>query len=262
MAIIEGQHVLLIGPKSTGKNVLANNLAYFCGRPIWDISFHGNIDAGSLIGTDTFKNNEVSFRPGMVYQCANYGGFGVLDEVNMAKNEAMAVLHSVTDDRRVIDVPGYERTKLHEATRFIGTMNYGYAGTRDLNEAFASRFVIINMPQQTNEGITKLLRSKYPTADANILGFFAGALIDLEKKAENAEISTKAVDLRGVLAALGMVKRGMKPFKAMEYCVINKCFDQYERDVVKDVVQTRVPECWEPEEVFRTNNTITVDFSK
>ena len=73
------------------------------------------------------------------------------------KNEASAVLHSVTDDRRVIDVPGYNRMKLHEATRFIATMNYGYAGTRELNEAFASRFVIIHVPQLNKDGINKTI---------------------------------------------------------------------------------------------------------
>ena len=53
----------------------------------------------------------------------------------MAKNDAIVVLHSALDYRRVIDVPGYERINLHPATRFIGTMNYEYAGTKELNEA-------------------------------------------------------------------------------------------------------------------------------
>ena len=56
------------------------------------------------------------------------------------------MLHAALDFRRVIDIPGYERVRLHEATRFIGTMNYGYAGTRELNEALASRFLVIQMP--------------------------------------------------------------------------------------------------------------------
>ena len=36
-------------------------------------------------------------------------------------------------------------------------MNYGYAGTRELNEALASRFVVIDMPAITTEGLVKLL---------------------------------------------------------------------------------------------------------
>lgn len=259
-AILQGQNILLQGAKATGKNVLANNLAFFFGRPLWDISFHVNMDAGSLIGSDTFKNNEVQFRPGSVYNCAVFGGFGVLDEVNMAKNEAMAVLHSVTDDRRVIDVPGYERLKLNEATRFIATMNFGYAGTRELNEAFASRFVVIHVPQLNEKELIKLLQGKVPNAVPEMLKYYAGVFNDLQKKAENAEISTKAVDLRGMISALKMTEIGMSPFEAMEVNVINKCFDSYERDIVRDVVKTRISSSWTYLDIF-DGSKLHVDFS-
>ena len=145
-ALLCGENLLLAGGKATGKNVLAENLAAAFGRPAWDISFHVNMDAASLIGMDTFADGQVVFRPGPVYRCAQCGGFGVLDEINMAKNEALAVLHAVLDFRRAIDVPGYDRIPLAEETRFIATMNYGYAGTRELNEALTSRFVVIQMP--------------------------------------------------------------------------------------------------------------------
>ena len=82
------------------------------------------MDAAALIGTDTFRDGHVEFRPGPVYCCARNGGFGILDEINMARNEALAVLHSVLDFRRAIDVPGYERVPLADDTRFIATMNH------------------------------------------------------------------------------------------------------------------------------------------
>ena len=37
-ALLCGQHLLLAGPKATGKNVLAENLAAVFGRPVWDVS--------------------------------------------------------------------------------------------------------------------------------------------------------------------------------------------------------------------------------
>ena len=114
-AVLCGENLLLAGPKATGKNVLAENLAALFGRPVWDISMHINVDAASLIGTDTLKGGEVCFREGPVCQCARLGGFGILDEVNMAKNEALAVLHATLDFRRVIDIPGYRRVMLDDA---------------------------------------------------------------------------------------------------------------------------------------------------
>ena len=145
-ALLCGKNLLLTGGKATGKNVLAENLAAVFGRPAWNVSFHVNLDASGLVGTDTFTEGQVRFRPGPVYQCAQHGGFGILDEINMAKNEALAVLHAVLDFRRVLDIPGYDRLPMAPAARFIATMNYGYAGTRELNEALASRFVVIRCP--------------------------------------------------------------------------------------------------------------------
>ena len=129
-ALLCGQNLLLVGPKATGKNVLAENLAQVFSRPMWNISFHINMDASAMLGTDTFKNGEVQFSPGPVYECATRGGFGVFDEINMARNEAMAVLHSLLDYRRRIDIPGYRMIEVDPACRFIATMNYGYSGTR------------------------------------------------------------------------------------------------------------------------------------
>ena len=104
-ALLEGQNLLLSGPKATGKNILAENLAYIFNRPSYNVSFHVNTNSGDLIGTDTFENNEVKLRKGRIYRCAQYGGFGILDEINMAKNDAVSVLHATLDYRRSIDVP-------------------------------------------------------------------------------------------------------------------------------------------------------------
>lgn len=251
-ALLAGQHILLEGGKATGKNTLTSNLSFFFGRPQWDISFHSNIDNSYLIGCDTFSGGEVKFREGAVYQCAIAGGFGVLDEINMAKNEAVASLHSILDNRRVIDVPGYDRITLHEATRFIGTMNYGYAGTRELNEALTSRFVVINVPELGMDGLLKLFARKEPEADISVLKYFAKLFEDLRRKASNAEISTASVDLRGFLSALTMIKLGMNPTMALTSNVVNKCFDSMERSVVLDTVGVTVSSSWDAHTVFPT----------
>ena len=116
-ALLSGENLLLVGPKATGKNDLAENLSALFGRPQWDVSFYINTDAASLIGTDTLEDGQVSLRHGPIARCALEGGFGVLDEINMAKNESLAVLHATLDFRRVIDVPGYQRIQLDDAAR-------------------------------------------------------------------------------------------------------------------------------------------------
>ena len=198
-----------------------------------------NTDSSTLIGTDTFSGGEVRLRRGPVAQAARYGGFCVLDEINMAKNDAVAVMHSVLDYRRLIDVPGYECIPLHPAARFIATMNYGYAGTRELNEALVSRFAVIRMPTLAADQLRRLLKSVVRNGAEERIEGCVGLFLDLNEKAVNGEISTHPVDLRGMISALRLMTDGMRPKDAIAVSVTNKCFDEYEYQLVQDVVMTR-----------------------
>ena len=159
-ALLAGENLLLAGAKATGKNVLAENLAAAFGRPVYNVSLHINADAASMLGTDTFKNGEVTFRPGPVSEAAAGGGFCVLDEINMARNEALAVLHSVLDFRRFVQIPGIRRSGYtgfplhrHHELRICGT--------RELNEALSSRFMVLAMPEIAKEDLSRLLKKNF-----------------------------------------------------------------------------------------------------
>ena len=241
-ALLCGQNLLLVGQKASGKNVLAENLAAVFGRPIWDISCHVNTDADSLIGTDTFRNGQVEFRPGPVYRCATEGGFGVLDEINMAKNEALAVLHALLDFRRVIDVPGYQRLAMNPATRFIATMNQGYAGTRDLNEALASRFVVIMMPEISSDALVRLLTGEFPELKLSFASDLGRVFVDIQKKTASSEISSRLLDLRGLLDSIRLMRMGIEPWNALDMGMTNKSSDEFERSLLQDIIRGRIPE--------------------
>ncbi len=249
-ALLCGKNLLLTGGKATGKNVLAENLALAFGRPAWNVSFHVNMDAAGLIGMDTFRDGQVCFRPGPIYQCAVHGGFGILDEINMAKNEALAVLHSALDFRRVIDVPGYDRVPIRDGGRFIATMNYGYAGTRELNEALTSRFVVIQMPTISEANLDRLLAARFPALKKKYRGQFVQLFFELQKKCESAEISTRALDLRGLLDALDLMSAGVAAGPALDMGIVNKAFDRYEQGLIRDVTALRVPAGLTREELF------------
>lgn len=249
-AILQGENLLLSGGKATGKNVLCETLSWIFGRPAYDISFHVNTDSATLIGTDTFRDNEVQLRKGPVYQCAEFGGFGVLDEINMAKNDAVSVLHATLDHRRRIDVPGYSRITIHPAARFIGTMNQGYAGTRELNEALVSRFLVIEMTALDEKTLLFLLKKHFPDLKDSAAEQFAGLFLDLQRKAANGEISTKPLDLRGMIAAIRTVRTGLAPAAAIRMGVLNKSFDPFEKEILEDAANTRIPAGWSRDDVF------------
>ena len=63
-------------------------------------------------------------------------------------------------------------------------------------------------------------------------------------------MSTTALDLRGLLAATKIVDTGLSPRKAVQMGVVNKTFDVFEKEIVEDVVSTRIPEEWTREDVY------------
>lgn len=239
-ALLAGENLLLVGAKATGKNVLAENLAYCFGRGDWNVSFHVNMDAAMMLGSDTFRDGQVQFRPGPVYECASQGGFCILDEINMARNEALAALHSMLDFRRILDIPGYGRLKMHPATRFIATMNYGYAGTRELNEALASRFAVIALPPANEHMLANLLEKQYGNLSDKIRSSVIALFMDLQLKYQQGEISSKAVDLRGLLGALGIYQQGLGLRSALQMGLVNKVFNEDERQIIQDLLDLRI----------------------
>lgn len=239
-ALLAGENLLLVGAKATGKNVLAENLAYCFGRGDWNVSFHVNMDAAMMLGSDTFRDGQVQFRPGPVYECASQGGFCILDEINMARNEALAALHSMLDFRRILDIPGYGRLKMHPATRFIATMNYGYAGTRELNEALASRFAVIALPPANEHMLANLLEKQYGHLSDKIRSSVIALFMDLQLKYQQGEISSKAVDLRGLLGALGIYQQGLGLRSALQMGLVNKVFNEDERQTIQDLLDLRI----------------------
>ena len=239
-ALLAGENLLLVGAKATGKNVLAENLAYCFGRGDWNVSFHVNMDAAMMLGSDTFRDGQVQFRPGPVYECASQGGFCILDEINMARNEALAALHSMLDFRRILDIPGYGRLKMHPATRFIATMNYGYAGTRELNEALASRFAVIALPPANEHMLANLLEKQYGHLSDKIRSSVIALFMDLQLKYQQGEISSKAVDLRGLLVSLGIYQQGLGLRSALQMGLVNKVFNEDERQIIQDLLDLRI----------------------
>ena len=231
-ALLCGENLLLAGSKATGKNVLAENLARAFRRPCYNLSFHINMDASSMIGNDTFRNGEVVFRPGPIYQSAVDGGFCILDEINMARNEALAVLHSVLDFRRTIHIPGYDQIPVHPATRFIATMNYGYAGTI------------------TQDNLTRLLLREFPGIKKQFAEQFSGLFSDIEKKCESGELTEKVLDLRGLLDALRLIQNGLSPYPALDMGLTNKTFDAYEQTLIRDIITTRISKKTESTTIF------------
>lgn len=98
--------------------------------------------------------------------------------------------------------------------------------------------------------MNKLLRHHFPRMSPRYAGQFVQLFYDLHKKADSAEISARAVDLRGLLDALRLMERGLDAASALDLCITNKTFDPYEKTLIRDVIAARIPKNLDRAKVF------------
>ena len=141
--ILSGNNLALTGPKGVGKNILVEHLANFFDLELCDMQMSYDTAKEEVRGEPTFlEDGKIGVRLSNIVAAAQRPSIINLDEVNMARGSITSLLHSLTDHRRYIEIPGYGMVKVHPQARFTITMNEGdeYEGTRQLNVAFRDRF--------------------------------------------------------------------------------------------------------------------------
>ena len=76
------------------------------------------------------------------------------------------------------------------------------------------------------------------------------ALRELRRKCDSAEISTKALDLRGLMSSVDLMEHGLNALEALRMGVVNKAFDPFERKLVEDVITARIPSALGRDKLF------------
>ena len=106
------------------------------------------------------------------------------------------------------------------------------------------------MPPVTEETLLDILTDIFPDAKREGLLQLGGFFMDLQLKASHNEISTKPLDLRGLIGAIRTIRAGLSPMAALRMGIVNKSFDVFEREMIEDILETRIPEGWESSGIF------------
>ena len=118
-------------------------------------------------------------------------------------------------------------------------------------EGISVRVIIIHTIKPLDEETVRfLLKEYFRDAKDAALEQFAGVFLDLQTKAYNGEISTKPLDLRGLISAIAAMRSGLSPIHAIHMGIVNKSFDVFEKEIIGDAVGTRVPSTWTRADIF------------
>jgi MoxR-like ATPase len=237
--------VMLIGPRATGKSTLADTLGYLLMLPVTRISGSSDLTADWLLGGPTIAYDEDSHQqiihqPGLLLQAVQDGDLFVFEEINMVLSEITSLLHPLLDWQRILPVPGVGHVKPHPSFRMIACMNPGYAGTRQVNEAFESRFCPIRIPYPSQATITDIIISE-TGVKKEIAKDYAIIFHMIIQRAENRDISEEAVSIRALIgAARDVVEIKLSPKDAIRYRICDCIQDPFTTSVVEEIIDSKI----------------------
>ena len=96
------------------------------------------------------------------------------------------------------------------------------------------------MPIISGENLKKLLITTHPDLKDEYAEQMVELFQEIRGKCDSSEISTKALDLRGLMASVNLVRQGLSLSQALEMGIINKTFDEFERLLVMDIINARI----------------------
>ena len=179
---------LFHGPAGTGKTISCKLVCQTIGLPIMEtINCTENLDE-FVLGKFIPQDDKIIFKESYVTKAIREGGAVVFEEINFAKPQYLAFLNSLLDDNGFVRLDNGEVVRRHKNFRFFATMNLGYFGTKELNQALYNRFnAIIEVAALSDESIEKMLITRVPECKP-VVNKLIAVYHKLQKKIEAEEL--------------------------------------------------------------------------
>jgi nitric oxide reductase NorQ protein len=191
------------------------------------VSCHEDLTAADLVGRFLLKNEETVWQDGPLTLAVRYGGICYLDEIVEARKDTTVIIHSLTDDRRIlyIDKTG-EVIHAHKDFMMVLSYNPGYQSiVKDLKQSTKQRFASLNFNHPSVEVETQIIRSE--------------SELDEETSRQLAEMGEKIRQLKGfgleegvssrLLVYVGrLIQHGLTPLEAVRHAISQTLTDEIE----------------------------------
>ena len=238
------------GPTGCGKTFLVQELARQYNKKLSILNMTVDTEVEEIKGRLVPKYNkgtkELEFQwvNGVLVDAMLNGHWLVIEEANFMNEELASVFYSVMDHRRNIQLDEHENEliKAHEDFRLFLTMNWGYKGTTQPNDAIRNRidawFDLRYLPQDKE---TDLLVQRTTRDGEGVKREIAYKIVDIANQFRKRDPSENLPDVstRILLRWSSMVREGIEPDIAAEYNLIPLLrYDEIEKAKIREIVKT------------------------
>ena len=211
--------IMLKGPTGCGKTRFIEHMAWRLKKPLVTVSCHEDMTASDLVGRYLLDAQGTVWHDGPLTLSVRHGAICYLDEIVEARQDTTVVIHSLTDDRRILPLEKKKEVlKAHPDFHMVISYNPGYQSVlKDLKESTKQRFGAIdfNFP--------------VPELEAEIISHESG--VDAAMAAKLVKIAERSRNLKGhgleegastrMLIHVGqLIKRGIPLGEACEVALV------------------------------------------
>lgn len=229
--------LIIKGPTGCGKTRFIEYMAFRLELPLITVSCHEDLTAADLVGRFHLVKGETVWQDGPLTMAVRNGGICYLDEIVEARKDTTVIIHSLTDDRRMlyIDKTG-EVIKAHKNFMMILSYNPGYQSIiKDLKESTKQRFASLIFGNPGAEVETDIIQSETG--------------LSREDSRKLAEVGEKVRELKGfgldegvssrLLVYTGrLMKKGLDPVSACTHGITCTLTDETEiADSITSIVK-------------------------
>jgi nitric oxide reductase NorQ protein len=231
--------MMLKGPTGCGKTRFIEHMAWKLGAPLITVSCHEDMTASDLVGRFLLESQGTVWHDGPLTLATRYGAICYLDEIVEARQDTTVVIHSLTDERRILPLEKKnEVVRAHPDLQLVISYNPGYQSVlKDLKESTKQRFGAIDFSYPT-----PAIEAEIVAHEARVKDDIANKLVRVAERSRNLKGHglEEGASTRMLIHAGQLIRNGVPFGEACQVALVLPITDDPD---IRDALRSAIDAC-------------------